>query len=410
MKWLWISLWIGMEAVALSPIREPQHYLWDDRLTSFDRTCFNRSFTAPPEYTVGVNGSSLVFGTKRIDGPSYDCVSSIDSPEAAEIAFLGLMEAWTKQTLQDKAFCDEFRLLTYRPAFPASCSFICSRGGWRKPCISFRAGEVRVSSEKKQTKELISDTLRRLGTEQDWPLLREATATWLQHPQLNEEEANELLDQELQKRAERLAQDPTLKKYPGEWAKKPAIALLEHLETNGMVVLSLKISPWREHPERGTLLLATVGCRTCHTEEQGRHLIYECIEFLQNKLPSIAETLAATPKQLNGFDVPGWFQWERVPLSIVFNFPSPVPWDKQFLVNADFSGTGFNTTVLAPLTDVTSAVSRSGCYWLPKEDLPVGEFPKTKAFFDVAALLQEKVLPKTPPVKTVSVEPESHAQ
>ena len=412
MKWLWISLWIGMEAVALSPIREPQHYLWNDRLTSFDRLCFKRSFKAPPEYTVGINGGMLVSGTARISVPSYDCVSSIDSPEAAKIAFLGLMEAWTKQTLQDKAFCDEFRLLTYRPIFPAGCSFICSRGGWRKPCIFFRAGEVRVSSETKQTKELISDTLQRLGTEQDWPFLREATAAWLQHPQLNEEEANELLDRELQKRAERLAQEPTLKKYPDEWAHEPAIALLEHLEARGFVVLSLeKATPWDAHPEHGAPFVVAIGGRTPHTHEQGERLIYECIEVLQNQLPPIEETLAKKPRGLSLRNELGWFQWTRVPVCVVFNFPSPSPWDEQFLINIDFSGGGYCMNVLPPLTNVTSPIRSSGRYWLPEENLSASEFPQAKAFFDAAAAVDRRSRPqKKSPVKKTAAVPEAHAQ
>ena len=70
MRHAWMSLLLGIEALALSLMVDSQQYLWPDRLTPFDRLCFTRLFKPPSQYSGGVSGSVLVLGTARLRFPS----------------------------------------------------------------------------------------------------------------------------------------------------------------------------------------------------------------------------------------------------------------------------------------------------------------------------------------------------
>ena len=415
MKQMIISLLLAVEALALSPKPEAQHYLWENRLDALDRLCFTRPFTPPKGYTKSITGSNLVFGTKNLTFPTYDCMTSaIDSTASAVTALFDLLESWGDQTFNDQPFNEEFRRLTYRPVFPAGCSFMCSKNGQRKrPCAFLSWGALAIWSDMTMKETTIAEAMNQYGRgrEQDWPLLRAAIASWLRHPRLDEPEVNAMLDRVLEERAARVAQDPTLKKYPDSWAEEPSIALLEHLESRGLVVLSLKKinqRPLREGPLHK--FEATIGCRTPHTEEEAIHLCCECIEYLQNRLPSLEETLAHQPPHLDLLDAGRWFGNERVPINLVLNFPSNIPWDENELLSAWLLGSGIGRPRMPPL----SRLDHPNGGIISFRDLPPDfiseEFPKTRAYHQAYLEFERQERAHAQPLKTVPLAPEELPQ
>lgn len=406
MKQVFISLLLGVEALAFSPRKDVQPYLWENREEAVERLCFTRKFTLPEGYTKRISGSCTVTGERRLSFPGYSCSNAaIDSPEAAVTSLLDVMESWAEQTFYDQAFCDEFQLLTYRSIFPAGCFFMCLRPG-HYPSASFDRGEVCWGSRIQVKKDCVAEILTQFGSEQDWPLLREATASWLRHPRLDEQEVNVMLDRVLEDRAERIARDPTLKKYPDSWAEDPSMALLEYLESRGLVVLSLS------KMTTGTLIEgplhrfeALIGCRTQHTEEQAFRLCCECIEYLQNQLPPLEETLAHPP-QLKLSRYKRWLGAERIPISLVINFPSNATWSEDYLMSAWIDALGIRIIRMPPLSSLTSPGAWIRVFGnIEPGDIPE-VFPKTRALHQVFLELCRQEEARARPLRTVPLTPE----
>ena len=411
MKQILISLLLGVEALAVSLKPETQHYLWENRVDALDRLCFTRSFTPPNGYTKSISGSGLVIGTRSLTFPTYDCTNpAIDSSEAAVTALFDVLESWGGQTLNDQPFEEEFRRLTYRSIFPSGCSFMCSQSIQRKnPYAFLKRGSVAIGSGATIKEMTIAEAFSQYGGEgrqKNWPMLAAAIVSWLRHPRLDEQEVNTMLDSVLNERAVQMKQDPTLRKYPDSWSGEPSIALLEHLESRGFVVLSLEKIVSR--PQDGPVhkFNATVGCRTPHTEEEAIHLCCECIEYLQDRLPPLEETLAHRPSGLDPLDSVRWFETERVPINLVLNFPSNIPWDQHELLSAWLLGSGIGRPRIPPLSRLDHPNGGIISFRSLPPDFISEAFPKTRAYHQAYLEIERQERARTRPLKTEPLTPE----
>ncbi|MFZ4099327.1 MAG: hypothetical protein ACOYKZ_03245 [Chlamydiia bacterium] len=376
-------------------------YLWQDRVDQVERRFAAKAQIAPLPFQGGQIGYSLVAGT-GLSMPRYGYKDErIRHQKEALGALLDVMEDWSQVFVQDEELNELFQLFTYRKIFPVGCSVSCARPyqpGNESAFARCDRGEIiwlPNGGTKDSVHQPLQDILAQHGDPSRWPLVHKATREWLEHPQISEERANELLNRELGRRQQMNEQaGGGLRNVPQEWKRAPAIKLLEYLESKGFVVLSLQpLKPTERYdavPTESSLQFrASVGSRNACTLDESFCLALECIEFLQDHLEPLDSRLSKPPKDLKRAYYESWLGYHRIPIDLSINVPAP----------SDGGGEGTPVAINVRLHDVIVyrippyATPEQRCaeafsYWRQSDKWALLEnFPKTRELVEAIRAL-----------------------
>ncbi|MFZ4100240.1 MAG: hypothetical protein ACOYKZ_07960 [Chlamydiia bacterium] len=377
-------------------------YLWQDQVEQVEKRFAAKAQIASPPFKGGQIGYVRVDGT-YLTLPIYSYENeTIGSHRDALLALLDISENWARIFAEDQELNELFQLFTYRKTFPVGCSVSCSKpyAPGRKRHIFARCDQGEIfwrpdDTHKSALEQPIQDVLKQIEDPSRWPLIYKATKEWLEHPQISEERANELLDRELERRQQRNEQaGGKLQNVPQEWKRAPAIKLLEYLESKGCVVLSLQsLKPNARYdalpPESSMQFRASVGSRKARTLDESYCLALECIEFLQTQLEPLQNRLNKRPKDLGQAYYDRWLGYHRIPIDLSINLPAPT----------DGGGEGTPVVVTVRLHDVMvhcippyatpeQQSMKVFSYWRQSDKWALLEgFPKTKELVEAIKVL-----------------------